>query len=89
MRAAQPGSNQGRCTCGRLLDECAQSVMRTRQGVFRFTRCRCGREWTEKLSDCDWDLPVSADEVLEAHHLLKTWAGSLADLVGPPSTPGT
>jgi len=59
---------------------------RSSSGNFRFHRCECGVEWTERMTAVDRTLPVSGDELLEVHILLASFEGKLTDLFGRAGT---
>ena len=54
---------------------------RSHSGSYRFHRCECGTEWTERLGHIDRTQPVSGDELLDVHLLLADFEGKLTDLI--------
>lgn len=73
------------CACGRDRSQATSSVYRSHSAVFTFRRCQCGREWTERRDAVDPSAPVSGDEVIEVHQLLRRFKGPISDLLGLPS----
>ena len=53
---------------------------RSSSGSYKFHRCECGVEWTERMTPIDRTIPVSGDELLEVHILLASFEGKLTDL---------
>jgi len=87
MQRSQPESSPGQCVCGRSLDSAVSGLMRSRRGVFRFIRCACGLERTERISELDLSQPIALDEVLDVHRLLAGWEGSLDQLTASSPPP--
>ncbi len=54
---------------------------RSHSGSYRYHRCECGAEWTERMALVDRTVPVSGDELLEVHLLLADFEGKLTDLI--------
>lgn len=71
----------GKCVCGRDLDDAVVSVYRSHTDRCLFHRCDCGVEWTEHQTDIDPTEPVSSDEVIEVHTRLAKFAGSISELL--------
>ena len=59
---------------------------RSSRGSYRFHRCECGTEWTERLAQVDRNAPVSGDEILDVHLLLATFDGKLTELIERPES---
>jgi hypothetical protein len=76
---------QGKCPCGRRLQDAAIYTYRSRTDRFLFHRCQCGTEWTEHHTDIDPMDPVTSDEVIEVHRRLAKFEGSIAELLQPHS----
>ena len=75
-------SPQGeQCTCGRPERTVRGVKYRSHAGDFRFHRCECGTEWTERLAKVDRTQPVTMDELLDVHLLLADFEGSIMDLI--------
>jgi len=75
-------SPQGeQCTCGRPERTVRVVKYRSHAGDFRFHRCECGTEWTERLAKVDRTQPVTMDELLDVHLLLADFEGSIMDLI--------
>ena len=53
---------------------------RSHSGSYRFHRCECGTEWTERMAHIDRSVPVSGDELLDVHLVLAEFEGKLTDL---------
>jgi hypothetical protein len=61
-----------RCECGRPWSKCIFVVQRTSRLRLIHYRCtECSREWTVREEGIDPADPVSIDEVLDVHNLLK------------------
>lgn len=61
-----------RCECGRPWSKCVYVTQRTSELRLIHYRCtECSREWTVRDDSPDPLEPVSLDEVLEVHELLK------------------
>lgn len=69
-----------RCRCGRPQPKVRVVSYRSHSGSYRFHRCECGTEWTERMAHIDRTLPVSGDELLDVHLLLADFEGKLTDL---------
>lgn len=54
---------------------------RTHSASYRYHRCECGTEWTERTAMVDRTAPVSGDELLDVHIALADWEGKLTDLI--------
>jgi hypothetical protein len=54
---------------------------RSHHGSYRFHRCECGTEWTERTAHVDRTVPVSGDELLDVHLVLAEFEGRLTDLI--------
>jgi hypothetical protein len=75
-------SPQGeQCTCGRPERTVRVVSYRSHAGDFRFHRCECGTEWTERLAKVDRTQPVTMDELLDVHLLLADFEGRITDLI--------
>jgi hypothetical protein len=74
-------SADGECTCGRSDGTVRVVKYRSHTGEFRFHRCECGTEWTERLARVDRTQPVTSDELLDVHILLADFDGKITDLV--------
>jgi hypothetical protein len=74
------------CRCGRSERTVRVVSYRTRTGSYRFHRCDCGTEWTERMAHIDRSLPVTGDELLDVHQLLAEFDGRLTDLIDRPSS---
>lgn len=59
---------------------------RSTTGTYRFHRCECGTEWTERMAHIDRTRPVSGDELLDVHLLLADFEGKLTDLFDRANT---
>ena len=70
-----------RCRCGRELKAAVVATYRSHESRFVFHRCECGLEWTEQFSDVDHSEPISGDELLAVHSVLRAYEGSLTDLL--------
>lgn len=82
MHSSKPDDEPGpACACGRSLQEAAASVYRSQASVFLFHRCPCGREWTERRDGFDPAEPISGDEVIEVHRVLRRFRGSIAEML--------
>jgi hypothetical protein len=75
----QPGN--GRCACGRKLEDAAVYVYRSHVDRYLFHICDCGTEWTERQTDIDRADPVSSDEVIEVHARLAKFDGPISQLL--------
>jgi hypothetical protein len=60
---------------------------RSHSGSYRFHRCDCGTEWTERMAQVDRTAPVSSDELLDVHLLLADFEGRLTELIERPNPP--
>jgi len=80
------GPEGQRCRCDRPERTVKIVSYRSSSGNFRFHRCECGVEWTERMTAVDRTLPVSGDELLEVHILLASFEGKLTDLFGRAGT---
>jgi hypothetical protein len=80
----QRSSESEHCRCGRQRTIRVVSY-RSQSGSYRFHRCECGTEWTERLAHIDRTVPVSGDELLDVHLLLAEFEGNLTDLIERPS----
>lgn len=69
-----------RCRCGRPQRTARVMSYRSLTGSFRFHRCECGTEWTERVMLVDRTVPVTTDELLDVHLLLAEFEGKLTDL---------
>lgn len=86
MQRSQPDEDPGRaCACGRNRSQAAASVYRSHRSVFTFLRCECGREWTERRDAFDPATPVTTDEVIEVHQLLRRFRGPITEMLSLPS----
>lgn len=84
MQSSQPdGDDDPACACGRSRSEAASSVYRSQAAVFTFRRCACGREWTEQHAGFDPSEPISSDEVIEVHQLLRRFRGPISEMLTP------
>ena len=54
---------------------------RSQLGSYRYHRCDCGTEWTERIPHVDRSEPVSGDEVLDVHLGLAKFNGRLTELI--------
>ena len=54
---------------------------RTHSASYRYHRCECGTEWTERMTLVDRTAPVSGDELLDVHLVLMDFEGKLTDLI--------
>jgi hypothetical protein len=54
---------------------------RTHSASYRYLRCECGTEWTERMAQVDRTVPVSGDELLDVHLALADFEGKLTDLI--------
>ena len=70
-----------RCRCGRPPKTVRVVSYRSHSGSYRYHRCECGAEWTERMALVDRTVPVSGDELLEVHLLLADFDGKLTDLI--------
>ncbi len=87
MQNSKPdGDPDPACACGRTRSQAAASVYRSHTAVFVFRRCECGREWTERREGIDRSSPVSGDEVIEVHQLLRRFKGPITEMLGQPSS---
>jgi hypothetical protein len=75
----EPG--EGKCVCGRKLEDAGVYVYRSHIDRYLFRRCECGKEWTEHQTDIDPTDPVSSDEVIEVHTRLAKFDGSFSELL--------
>ncbi len=86
MQSSQPdGDTLAACAGGRSRSEASSAVYRSQTAVFTFRRCQCGREWTERRDGFDPSQPISGDEVIEVHQLLRRFRGPLSEMLGQPS----
>ncbi len=69
------------CGCGRSHRAARVASYRSHFGSFRYHRCDCGTEWTERMPHVDRTEPVSGDEVLDVHLLLAKFKGLLSELI--------
>lgn len=69
------------CRCGRELNAVAVNVYRSQGSRYVFHRCECGLEWTEQFEDVDRSEPITGDELLTVHEVLRAYEGSLPDLL--------
>lgn len=72
------------CACGREPSAASVTTYTSPSGSYRFHRCPCGLEWTERLEGFDRGAPVSHDEVLDVHERLARFEGGLNELLGVP-----
>jgi hypothetical protein len=75
------------CTCGRPERTVRVVKYRSHAGDFRFHRCDCGTEWTERLAKVDPTQPVTSDEILDVHLLLARFEGRIVDLIERSAQP--
>ncbi len=81
MTKFQRGPDGEQCQCGRP-DRTSRVVdYRSRSGRFRYHRCDCGTEWTERVPHVDRTVPISGDEVLDVHLLLADFEGDFTELI--------
>ena len=73
-----------RCRCGRELKAAAVATYRSHESRYVFHRCECGLEWTEQFTDVDRSSPITGDELLAVHKVLRAFEGSLPDLLQQP-----
>jgi hypothetical protein len=73
------------CACGRSRSEAVAMTYRSQSALFTFVRCECGREWTERRDGFDPAAPISGDEVIEVHQLLRRFRGPISEMLGMPS----
>ena len=59
---------------------------RSHSASYRYHRCECGTEWTERMPHVDRTAPVTGDELLDVHLLLAEFEGSLTDLIDRAQT---
>jgi hypothetical protein len=71
-----------RCSCGRRTADAHAVSYSSTLIRYVFHRCRCGREWTERLPAIDRTQPVSLDEILDVHERLTGFEGPLNELLG-------
>ena len=69
------------CRCGLPHRTSNVASYRTHLGSYRYHRCDCGTEWTERVPHVDPSVPVSGDEVLEVHLLMAGFEGGLTELI--------
>lgn len=65
------GGMDAKCECGRKWSECVYVVQRSGQNRWIHYRCICSREWTVHEMDADPADPVTSDEIIELHRILK------------------
>ncbi len=80
MKRSQRGPDE-RCGCGRLQRAARVVRYRSFSASYRYHRCECGTEWTERFPHVDRTVPISGDELLDVHLLLESLDGGLNDLV--------
>ena len=81
MRRSQRSPEGEECTCGRPHGTASVASYRSHAGSYRYHRCDCGTEWTERVQHVDRTVPVSGDEVLDVHLLLAKFQGPLSELI--------
>ena len=69
------------CRCGRPHRAIGVASYRSHFGSYRYHRCDCGTEWTERVPHVDRSVPVSGDEVLDVHLLMAEFHGGLTELI--------
>ena len=74
-------SPDGECRCGRPQRATRVVNYRSHSGSYRYHRCECGTEWTERVPHVDRSVPVTGDELLDVHLLLAEFEGRLTDLI--------
>ena len=85
MGRVQRSPEGEQCGCGQSDRTVRVVSYRSGTGSFRFHRCECGTEWTERLAHIDRTLPVTGDELLDVHLVLAEFEGRLTDLIDRPS----
>ena len=70
-----------RCRCGRPSRAVRVVSYRSASASYRYHRCECGTEWTERMALVDRSAPVSGDELLDVHLVLADFEGKLTDLI--------
>ena len=77
-------SNQGvdgdRCRCGRWPGSHRVVSYRGSSASYRYHRCDCGKEWTERVARIDRAQPITGDEVLDVHLALARLDFCLSDV---------
>ncbi len=81
MTRSQRTPEGEKCGCGRSNRKARVSNYRSHSGSYRYHRCDCGTEWTERLIQVDRTVAVTGDEVLDVHMLLADFQGKLTDLI--------
>ena len=81
MGRFQRSPEDERCRCGRPPRAVRVVSYRTHSASYRYHRCECGTEWTERTAMVDRTAPVSGDELLDVHIALADWEGKLTDLI--------
>jgi hypothetical protein len=76
-----------RCRCTRPERTVRVVSYRSHSGSFRYHRCDCGTEWTERLTHVDRTRPVTGDELLDVHIALAEFEGKLTDLIDRSTAP--
>jgi hypothetical protein len=78
-------SNQGldsdRCPCGRWPAGHRVVSYRGSSASYRYHRCDCGTEWTERLTCIDRAQPITGDELLDVHLALARDDLALAEII--------
>ena len=73
--------HEGECRCGRPPRSVRVVSYRSHSASYRYHRCECGTEWTERMTLVDRTAPVSSDELLDVHLVLEDFEGKLTDLI--------
>ncbi len=81
VKRFQRSPDSDACRCGRPARTARVVNYRSHSGSYRYHRCECGTEWTERVPYVDRTVPVTGDELLDVHLLLRKFEGGLTDLI--------